>query len=94
MEFSIGAFSNEKVDVKNTSKGISIKKLSPKTYENAESIRNSIINWNRPLYSGGKTNKELQKTFEEDIKNLQLQIERKKMLINLCKRKVVYFIDK
>jgi len=93
MKFNISDFSSETVDVKNTLKGIEIKKLTLGIYESAEQIRNSIINWNKPLYFGEKSNKELQSVFEEDIKKLELEIERKKMLINLIKRKKVWFID-
>ena len=93
MEFYINQFSNKKVDLKNTTKGIQITKLSENINENAEYVRNSILQDHKPQFFSVSENKAFVEIFEAQIKDLESEIEKKKMLINLAKRKNVFFAE-
>ena len=92
MEFSTGYFgTTNKFEVENKSKGIEIKVIKG-SYHRASDIVDEILIYETPPYFKGNI-KELGKRFEQDIEDLKHEIEKRKMLIQLTKRRNAKIVD-
>jgi len=99
MELYYNLFNNNKVDVENKREGLRFT-LNHKNNDSSESLRWSILYYYKPVYffledsdSDKKRKEMLKKRFEKEIKNLEKEIEKYKMLVNICTRKKIEIVN-
>jgi hypothetical protein len=99
MRLCYNLFNNNSVEVENKKDGLRFT-LNHKNYDSPEQLRWNILFYYKPMYFGfEKDNRDfekrqlLKKHFEEEIQSLEKEIEKYKMLINVCSRRKIDIIN-